>query len=579
MARKKLKVVEVIYPPKQDVIEKQESWESIRDRTLKEQVGIKARTPNQQKLITSILTNVITFISAPAGTGKAQPLDSLVYTPDGPKLMGEIQVGDVVCTPDNGTSVVLATYPQGLKDIYKITFNNGDTAECCKEHLWLIDNRIAEFKNRIVDTGYLINNVKTKDGRRKIIINNAKTIFFNEQNISLDPYLLGVMIGDGCLIGNINLTNTDNELIKEITNIVGNDNIKPIKNNEITYKIYGISGKIKKMGLYGCHSWEKFIPKNYIYNSLDVRLAVIQGLMDTDGTVDKKNGNPIYYTTSKQLSLDFKELVESIGGLCTISKKLKTTYTYKNEKKTGRPIYVCYIKYDEPSKLFRLSRKKDLTRDRIKYKSKRIIEKIELVGQKEAKCILIDSNEHMYVTNNCLPTHNTYISCGMAVKLLLEGKISKIILTRPQVDVGNRSKGFLPGTAEEKLAPYMGPLLDALEVFLGKKLLEKLIKDKTIETIPLGLIRGSSYKQSMIICDEFQDIDYIEAKTLLTRIDVGSRVVLAYDKDQCDLGPAHKDFQVVADRLWDLRDEIGFVKMDVSDCQRSGIVKKIIERL
>ncbi len=173
----------------------------------------------------------------------------------------------------------------------------------------------------------------------------------------------------------------------------------------------------------------------------------------------------------------------------------------------------------------------------------------------------------------------TFISCGLAARLLLENKIDRIILTRPQVEVGGKTQGYLPGTSEEKIMPYMIPMIDALEVFLGKKLLDKFIKDKVILITPLGLIRGSSYKNAFILCDEFQDITYLEAKTLLTRIDVGSRLVLAYDKDQCDLGPKHIDYQKVADNLSDLRDEIGFVQMDISDCQRAGIVKKIIERL
>lgn len=176
-------------------------------------------------------------------------------------------------------------------------------------------------------------------------------------------------------------------------------------------------------------------------------------------------------------------------------------------------------------------------------------------------------------------TGKTFISCGIAARLLLEGKIERIILTRPQVEVGNNTKGFLPGSSEEKIMPYMIPMIDALEVFLGKKLLDKFIKDKVIQITPLGLIRGASYKNAMIICDEFQDITYLEAKTLLTRIDIGSRIVLAYDKDQCDLGYNHIDYKKIVDNLYDLKDEIGFIRMDISDCQRAGIVKKIIERL
>jgi phosphate starvation-inducible protein PhoH and related proteins len=176
-------------------------------------------------------------------------------------------------------------------------------------------------------------------------------------------------------------------------------------------------------------------------------------------------------------------------------------------------------------------------------------------------------------------TGKTFISCGMAAKLLMEGKIKKIVLTRPQIEVDNKTAGFLPGSSIEKMMPYMVPLIDALEFFLGQKQVERLIKEEIIEILPVGLIRGRSIKNSMIICDESQNMSYLALKTLLTRIDTESRVVLTGDATQSDVFNYNNAFIEVINKLNDLQDEIGFVEFRIEDCQRAGIVKKILERL
>jgi len=173
----------------------------------------------------------------------------------------------------------------------------------------------------------------------------------------------------------------------------------------------------------------------------------------------------------------------------------------------------------------------------------------------------------------------TYVTCGMAAKLLNEDRISQIVLTRPQIEVGNQTCGFLPGTYREKLLPYITPMLDALGDFLGHSYVDKLIKEEIIQILPIGLIRGHSIKNSFIMADEGQSLSYLELKTLLTRIDVGSRLVIASDTKQCDLNNNAKDLKEVLKKLADLRDEIGLIHFTIEDCCRAGIVKKILERL
>src|SRR5581483_3341255 len=133
---------------------------------------------------------------------------------------------------------------------------------------------------------------------------------------------------------------------------IGEENCRQAKGNKLSYRVLKMKGKIKDLGLWGHHSWEKFIPKQYIYNSIENRIALLQGLFDTDGTVNKRNGAAVFYTTSMQLSLDVKELIESLGGICVITEK-RTTFTYKNKKKIGRLCYCCFVRLNDPTTLFR----------------------------------------------------------------------------------------------------------------------------------------------------------------------------------------------------------------------------------
>ena len=317
----------------------------------------------QVDAINSVIRNYRGIVKYPTGAGKAQPLDSIIYTPAGPKKMEDTHVGDIVCTPSGETTQVTGVYPQGCKDVYEIIFNNGDSVQCCKEHLWKIDSIRDGWTDKIKNTEYLIENFKSPCGDNKYAI---KTSFlkFKKQDVSIDPYLMGALIGDG---------------------------------------------------LAGKRSHEKFIPDQYKYNSLSNRWHLIQGLMDTDGSVTKQ-GYLEFYTSSKKLAEDFKEVVESVGGLCNVREKIPT-YTYKGKKRHGKLAYSISIAHTEPEKFFILSRKKNKCKKRGIRGTRRIISDIRHIGKKECQCIMVSHEDHMYVTNHAIPTHNTAIMAGIMKSL------------------------------------------------------------------------------------------------------------------------------------------------------------------
>jgi hypothetical protein len=162
---------------------------------------------------------------------------------------------------------------------------------------------------------------------------------------------------------------------------------------------------ISEMGLMGKMSYEKFIPKEYLFGSRKTRESLLHGLMDTDGYADDHVAE--YSTSSKQLALDFQFIVESLGG--TTRPVIKNpVYTYNGEKRKGKVSYRFQICMPREISPFRCEIKKSKYIPRSKYQPRRIIRTIEYVGRKDAVCIRIDSQDSLYVTNHCILTHNTY---------------------------------------------------------------------------------------------------------------------------------------------------------------------------
>jgi phosphate starvation-inducible PhoH-like protein len=172
----------------------------------------------------------------------------------------------------------------------------------------------------------------------------------------------------------------------------------------------------------------------------------------------------------------------------------------------------------------------------------------------------------------------THIAVGMALEYLLDDKVKKIIITRPVVESGEKI-GYLPGTAEEKLHPYLLPLLDEVNHFIPSAKYTSLKTNNKIEIVPLGLMRGRNFHNAFIVADECQNASYDQLKMLLTRIGTNSKMVLTGDVSQSDL---HRHMQggfwSMTDALADI-EGIAVAKLEVSDIVRNPIIGKIIGRL
>lgn len=381
--------------------------------------------------------NNIVYVGSP-GCGKAQPLHSKIKIPDGWTTMGEIKEGDIVECPDGTNSKVVGIFPQGDKDIYKVTFVDGRTAECCDEHLWEVYGPFAgKGKPRqavVKDLKWIQNKIEKSQQVRISMITNISA---PEVDLPLDPWFMGFLLGDGSfaptktgsfstaddqiltlindrLINGYNIVhkrNYDYRIQSDKDLSVGPGRLcrKGIHQNKYTQIIYDL-------GLKDTRSHEKFIPEVYKTASLKQRQELLAGLVDSDGYVTPLGGISIS-TSSEQMAKDIQEMVWSIGGIAKMTSKIPT-YTYKGEKKLGKRNYNISIRYPERKTLSKLDRKLQYISGEYQYKNLKLeISKIEYIGKMKAQCIMIDHPNHLYITDNYIVTHNTALAEGLALRI------------------------------------------------------------------------------------------------------------------------------------------------------------------
>jgi phosphate starvation-inducible PhoH-like protein len=173
-------------------------------------------------------------------------------------------------------------------------------------------------------------------------------------------------------------------------------------------------------------------------------------------------------------------------------------------------------------------------------------------------------------------TGKTYLAVAAAVSMFLDGRVDRIILSRPAVEAGERL-GFLPGTEKEKMDPYMRPLYDALQDMLPGKQVAKLMEEGKIEIAPLAFMRGRTLANCFVVLDEAQNTTEMQMKMFLTRMGEGSRMAITGDPTQIDLPRGTRSGMVQAIEILERVQDIGFVHFSAKDVVRHHLVAKIVE--
>jgi len=449
--------------------------------------------------------------------GRAAPVDTPVLTPDGFRPIGSLTVGDLVIGSDGKPTPVIGVYPQGEKDIYRLTAQDGASTLCSGDHLWAVatrDDRRRGRPLRVLTTREMIGNLRANHYHRYELPLHSAPVRFPCREVPIDPYALGLLLGDGCLTGTVtpSFATGDPELVYELKRLLPGIDVRHRQGpNHMLSQLTSpwtttalvenpVTGAARQLGLHGTRSTTKFVPEIYLYNSHKVRLAVLQGLLDTDGGPVTQRGRTCrvqYTTTSPRLRDDVIFLVRSLGGIAC--HRTRPALGRASHLTRGRPVYhrhdahIIDIRLPEGIEPFRLTRKRDT------YNAAggggrpmRYIDSIEPAGTAEAVCIAVAAEDSLYTTEDFLLTHNTL-------------------------------------------------------------------------------------NDSFIILDEAQNTSAEQMKMFLTRLGFGSQVVVTGDVTQVDLPPGQVSGLRVVQGILDGIEDIHFARLTSHDVVRHRLVGKIVD--
>ncbi len=452
--------------------------------------------------------------------GRSQPLDSLLMTPNGWRTMGEIKIGDKVIGADGKPTEVIGVYPQGVKAVYRLTMTDNSTTLACAEHLWQVktlEDKRRDKPARVLETQEMLGNFRRNHQYRYELPLLSAPVEFPAQEIPIEPYALGLLLGDGCITGKTSpsFCTADVELIASLQFSLAGMKLNFRQKSAIDYTISNpLAGKggskfapvrnpltqaLRELNLSGTNSSTKFIPKNYLYNKADIRIALLQGLLDTDGGPVTQPGRTCriqYSTVSEKLKDDVVFLVRSLGGVANwrvrYAENMKPGLANGKTVAHRKDAYVLDIRLPENIKPFRLPRKAAIYGKSGGGRPVRFIKNIEYIGEMETQCISVAAIDSLYLTDDFILTHNT--------------------------------------------------LSDAF-----------------------------------IILDEAQNTTGEQMKMFLTRIGFGSKVVVTGDITQIDLPRGQRSGLKEAERVLQNIEEIGFVYFDKKDVVRHKLVQLIVE--
>jgi ATP-dependent DNA helicase RecG len=358
------------------------------------------------------------LLQGEVGSGKAQPIHSLVLTPSGFKRMGAIEVGDEVVNPTGEITVVTGVFPQGLRDTWRVVLSDGTSVECDDEHLWLVKTSCGWHRGdtaHVKTTHELRGDLTKRNGSSKWYIPVAAPVELEcGEERPLDPYLLGLLLGDGSFRANLRFSAADEQIVEAVSETLPPDcYLKRDPSRPYDYLIrrrfradqydpHPVAAALKRLGLRGARSCDKYVPRAYLVAPIKVRHAVLQGLLDTDGTLNARRGsNVTFLSASKQLASDVQWLAASLGGVARL----------RPITKLGKVYHLVSIRLPNDYPPFRLRRKADLLKPLTKYHHfRRAIRRIEYVGSRPVQCISVAHPNQLYVTDHFAVTHNTVVS-------------------------------------------------------------------------------------------------------------------------------------------------------------------------
>lgn len=380
------------------------------------------------------------LLSGNQGSGKALPNSTLIPTPIGWRRVSEIEVGDFLFDAFGKPTEVLGVFPQGKKTVYEVEFKDGRTAKCCDEHLWSYctkGQKEKARKERRFVTKSLKEIIKDEENnnnkKNNILVPQQYAVEYEEKKHFIPPYIFGLMLGDGSFRFNkANKAFTYSSADEELPKCIADEmewNVR--KNSKYNYNwtfFYNNPTESERRinvwvedileehpELANLKSEDKFIPREYIEDSIENRFELLNGLLDSDGSVDVK-GRVSYCTVSKVMIKQVEEIARSLGFVTTLGED-----THKKN--------ICYTlqiagRADNKVKLFKLARKKERIENwynnekrKRAYDFNPMVEIRNLGYEEEMTCFWVDNKESLFLTENFIVTHNSRTMIGHCCQL------------------------------------------------------------------------------------------------------------------------------------------------------------------
>ena len=447
--------------------------------------GIETDFHDLDDMLNGLQSGEMIIIAARPSMGKAQPLDARVLTPVGWTTMGELRVGDELASVDGQPSRVEGIFPQGRKQVYRVTFADGRSAECCDEHLWRVHYR-GWTTPRVVSTAELTALLSRKRYQNRLWIETFSGDFGTDDGLPLDPWLLGLLLGDGCLgAGSLRFSAAEPAVVEQVAQTAG-VGMSVVPAGGYDYRLTqsggahrrGVQGMnpnpltqaLRGLGLWDVRSQDKFIPAGYLNATRDARQRLLNGLLDSDGWVETFGAIRLA-TSSERLANDVVALVRSLGGTASHT-AMRSSYTHKGGRRVGRTSYVCNLQHADAAEWFTLESKGSRLADGPQRQRRLNVMSVEPTRTAECQCIAVSHPERLYVTDDFVVTHNTAIAMNIvehvaarqvpcavfSLEMSKQQLAQRLMCSRAQVDAQRVRKGMLSSNEYQQLAMMVNEL-------------------------------------------------------------------------------------------------------------------------